>query len=121
MAKLCPFIARLPVAALGVFMALPSHAQPAWPTQPVKLVVLKATQGKCNDGSFGRGSSAHLAAEAWRAGTGTDIRHIPCKGVAEIIPALIGGDIQVLFASQAAALPHIKAGKLVADAGLKPE
>lgn len=36
--------------------------------------------------------------------------HIPYKGVAQVIPALIGNEIQVAFASQSAALPHIKAG-----------
>ena len=73
---------------------------------------LKSAPGKYNYGSFGTGSTAQLTAEAFRLATGTDLTHIPYKGVAEIIPALMGNEVQVLFASQYAALPHLKSGKL---------
>jgi tripartite-type tricarboxylate transporter receptor subunit TctC len=78
----------------------------------------KAAPGKYNYGSFGRGSNAHLTAEAFKADTGADLTHVPYKGVAEVMPALISGEVHVLFASQSAALPHIRAGKVKAVAVL---
>jgi tripartite-type tricarboxylate transporter receptor subunit TctC len=78
------------------------------------IALAKAQPGKLNYGSFGAGSNAHLAAEAFKAMTGIDIVHVPFKGVAETVPALITNQIQVLFTSQGQALPHIRAGKVKA-------
>ncbi len=76
--------------------------------------VLKANPGKYNFGSFGRGSNAHLSGEAFRMATGTDITHIPYKGVAEAIPALLTNEVAIVFTAQFAALQHIQAGKIKA-------
>jgi tripartite-type tricarboxylate transporter receptor subunit TctC len=80
-----------------------------------ELVALaKAQPGKLNYGSFGAGSNAHLAAEGFKSLTGVDIVHVPFKGVAETVPALLANQIQVLFTSQGQSLPHIRAGKVKA-------
>jgi tripartite-type tricarboxylate transporter receptor subunit TctC len=76
--------------------------------------LLKANPAKYNYGSFGIGSNAHLGAEMFKAMTGTDMTHVPYKGVAETVPALLSDQIQVLFTSQAQALPHIRSGKIKA-------
>jgi tripartite-type tricarboxylate transporter receptor subunit TctC len=81
----------------------------------------KANPGKLNYGSFGAGSNAHLAAEGFKSLTGTDIVHVPFKGVAETMPALLVNQIQVLFTSQGQALPHIRAGKVKALAVMSKE
>ena len=79
---------------------------------------LKAHPGKYNYGSFGRGSNAQLEAEAFKEVTGTEMTHVPYKGVAEVMPALISNQINVVFTSQFSALPYIKSGKLKALAVL---
>jgi len=84
-----------------------------------ELVALaKARPGMLNYGSFGPGSPPHIEAEAFRAATGIDIVHVPFRGVAETVPALLAGQIQILFASQAQALPQVRAGALRALAVL---
>jgi len=88
------------------------------------VALAKARPGTLNYGSFGPGSTPHLATEKFRALAGIDIVHVPFRGVAETIPALLAGQIQILIASQAAALPHLRAGTLralaVMHAGRQP-
>jgi tripartite-type tricarboxylate transporter receptor subunit TctC len=87
-----------------------------------ELVALaKAQPGKLNYASFGPGSNAHLAAEQFKLATGVDMVHVPFKGVAEAMQALVAGDVQVLFTAQGAALPHIKSGKVKALAVMTDE
>ena len=84
-----------------------------------ELVALaKARPGALNYGSFGPGSPPHIEAEAFRAAAGIDIVHVPFRGVAETVPALLADQIQILFASQAQALPQVRAGALRALAVL---
>ncbi|MBI0538586.1 tripartite tricarboxylate transporter substrate binding protein [Roseomonas sp. KE2513] len=84
-----------------------------------ELVALaKSKPGVLNYGSFGPGSPPHIEAEAFRAATGIEIVHVPFRGVAETVPALLADQIQILFASQAQALPHVRAGTLRALAVL---
>ncbi|MES2413773.1 MAG: tripartite tricarboxylate transporter substrate binding protein [Pseudomonadota bacterium] len=74
----------------------------------------KANPGKLNYGSFGKGSLAHLEAEAFNSATGAGLVHVPFKGVAEVVPAMLGGQIQVLFTAQGTPAQFIKNGKLKA-------
>lgn len=76
------------------------------------IVLAKAQPGKLNYGSFGLGSVVHLEGEAFKAATGTDIVHVPFKGLAEVIPALVSGQIQVVFTSVGPHLAHVKAGRI---------
>ncbi len=76
------------------------------------VALAKARPGVLNYGSFGPGSSPHIEGEAFRAATGIEIVHVPFRGVSETVPALLAGQIQILFASQAQALPHVRAGTL---------
>lgn len=86
------------------------------PVTSVKELVelAKAQPGKLNYASFGPGSSPHLAGEMFKVTTGVDLVHVPFKGVAEVMPALLANQVQVAFSSQAQALPHIRAGKIKA-------
>ena len=87
---------------------------PAVPATNVKELIelAKARPGQLNFSSSGIGSSSHLAGELFKAETGIDIVHVPYKGGGESMSALLAGDVQVLFITLPAALPHIRAGKV---------
>jgi tripartite-type tricarboxylate transporter receptor subunit TctC len=68
--------------------------------------------GKVNYGSTGSGSSNHLSMELFMKMTGTKMAHIPYKGSAPAVTALMGGDIDALFDNVPNVIQHIKAGKM---------
>ena len=73
--------------------------------------------GKSNPiafGSAGVGSPHHLAGEVLKSRTQIDAQHIPYKGTGPAMTGLMGGEIQFMSVETAAAMPHIKAGKLKA-------
>jgi tripartite-type tricarboxylate transporter receptor subunit TctC len=74
----------------------------------------KANPGKLNFASLGVGSAVHMSAERFRASAGYDAVHIPFKGGAEALSEVIAGRVDYYFCPIATALPHIKAGKLLA-------
>ncbi len=87
------------------------------PTVPVKTVkdliaLAKAKPGALNYGSSGTGTGTHLSAELFKYMTGTDMVHVPYKGGGAAIPALVGGQVQLGFATVSSVLPHVKAGRL---------
>jgi tripartite-type tricarboxylate transporter receptor subunit TctC len=61
----------------------------------------KARPGKLNYGSSGLGSSLHLFAELFKSAAGVDMVHVPYRGDAPIITALMAGDVQLAFLPQA--------------------
>ena len=63
-------------------------------------------------GSFGNGSAAHLAGEAFMMQTKIAMTHVPYKGTSPALTALLGGDIDVLFDTVSTSAPFIKTGKL---------
>lgn len=82
-----------------------------------KLFALaRAEPGKLNYASQGTGATPHLAMEYLKSVSKIDLTHIPYRGVAPAITALIAGDVQVMFADLATALPHIRANKVKAIA-----
>lgn len=70
-----------------------------------------ANKGKLNFGSFGPGSSNHLAYELLKQATNLDIVHVPYKGGAPLITALLGGEIQSSMDVYATSNQHVRAGK----------
>jgi len=86
------------------------------PSLPVKTVpdlvaYAKANPGKLSFGSNGVGSGQHLAMELFRMRTGIDMVHIPYKGSAFSMVALITGQIQLMFEG-AGSVPHMRSGKI---------
>jgi tripartite-type tricarboxylate transporter receptor subunit TctC len=71
----------------------------------------KANPGKLNFGSFGNGSSNHLAYELFKQVAGIDVVHVPYKGGAPLITALLAGEVQSSLDVYATSIPHIRAGK----------
>jgi len=65
-----------------------------------------------NYGSSGIGGASHLATELFLQMTGTSMNHIPYKGDAPAIADLLGGQIQLIFSSVPALLPHLKGGRV---------
>lgn len=85
----------LPVTTLQEFIAW-SKAQPAG----------------VDYASSGAGTSTHLAAEMFKAMTGAKLVHVPFKGNAEVMNALLGGHVKAHFGLAASSLQHVRAGKL---------
>ena len=86
----------------------------ALPVTDVKSFVdyTKKNMGKVSFGSAGAGSLTHLTAELFKAQTNTFMVHIPYRGIAPATTDLIAGQTQAMFPGLAAALPHIRNGRL---------
>ena len=76
------------------------------------IAAAKADPGKLSYGTFGTGTSAHLAGELFRNLAKVDLTMVPYKGAAPAITDLIGGQIQVMFTTVASAASLIEAGQL---------
>lgn len=99
-------------------------ANPSVPASTVaELVALARSQpGKLTFGSFGNGTTSHLAGEMFKVQAGVQITHVPYKGSAPAMQDLIGGQVQLTFDTNVAALPMLQAGrvKAIAVTSLKP-
>src|SRR3569833_2235397 len=71
-----------------------------------------AAPGKITFGSQGNGTSAHLAGELFKSLAGVDLIHVPYRGAGPALPDLIGGQIDMMFATSAAAKSFVQTGKL---------
>lgn len=82
----------------------------------------KASPGKLNYGSAGPGTTPHIGAELLKQEAGIDITHVPYKGAAPAITALLGGEIDMAMVDLLNVLPHVAAGtlKVIAMAGPNP-
>lgn len=78
------------------------------------VVYAKARPGQLNFGSTGVGSGLHLMGELFKLAAGIDIVHVPFKGVAQAVPDMMAGRVQLAFNTIPAFLPHVKAGRLKA-------
>ena len=87
---------------------------PSLPVTSIKqlIALAKAKPGELNYASNGFGSSTHLATELFKVMTGTNMTHVPYKGLAPATTDLLSGQVQVMFSSAVAMLPHVKAGRL---------
>jgi len=91
---------------------------PSVPVHSIKqLVVLaRAKPGQLNYASNGVGSSTHLATEMFKMMTKTDLVHVPYKGLGPATTDLLSGQIQLMFSSAVAMMPHVQAKRLRAIA-----
>ncbi|CAD5372239.1 Tripartite tricarboxylate transporter substrate binding protein [Rubrivivax sp. A210] len=87
--------ASLPVATVAEFIAY-----------------LRANPGRVSYGSAGQGSLTHLTMELFKQATGTFAVHLPYRGIAPAFSDLLGGQTQAMFPGLAAALPHIRSGRV---------
>jgi tripartite-type tricarboxylate transporter receptor subunit TctC len=84
------------------------------------IALARAQPGKLNYASAGNGTAAHFAAELFKLYAKVDITHVPYKGLAGAMNDTLAGTVQVIFPSPLTALPHVRAGKLVALAVTTP-
>ncbi|MBI4203689.1 MAG: tripartite tricarboxylate transporter substrate binding protein [Betaproteobacteria bacterium] len=87
---------------------------PSVPAKSVKeLVALaKSRPGTMNFSSGGTGVGIHMAGELFNIAAGVKIVHVPYKGAAPAMTALMAGEVDMMFNTIAPALPHIRSGKL---------
>jgi len=97
------------VSALNVLVVHPSV-----PVKSVREMIAyaKANPGKLNYGSSGVGFADHLAGELFCTLTGVKMQHVPYKGGAPAMVDLVGGNIQLIFATISTALASMKANRI---------
>jgi tripartite-type tricarboxylate transporter receptor subunit TctC len=91
------------------------------PNLPVKtlaelIALAKSKPGKLNYSSGGVGSAPHLAAELFKLAAGIDVTHIPYKGTAPALTAVLSDEVDMGFVGISSAAPYIASGQLRAIA-----
>jgi tripartite-type tricarboxylate transporter receptor subunit TctC len=87
------------------------------PTVPAKTVpefilYANANSGKISMASTGIGSGAHLAGELFKMMAGVNMVHVPYRGGGPALTDLLGGQVQVIFASTVSSIEYVKTGRL---------
>jgi tripartite-type tricarboxylate transporter receptor subunit TctC len=102
-----------PVSLAGI-APLILTANNNFPAKDVKELIAyaKANPGKVNFGSSGIGAAAHLTTELLKQTAGIDMVHVPFKGTAPALTALMAGDIQMLVDVPSSLMPHARGGKI---------
>jgi tripartite-type tricarboxylate transporter receptor subunit TctC len=102
-----------PVAGIIRF----SNVMVVHPSFPAKTIpefttYAKANPGKVNMASSGTGASPHLTGELFKMMAGVDMVHVPYRGIAPALNDLLGGQVQVMFATIMGSIEYIRAGNL---------
>ena len=77
-------------------------------------VLVDNRPGALSFGSSGIGAAAHLTTELLMLTTGVKLTHVPYKGTAPALQALMGGEIQIMMDTPSSMLPHVRAGRIKA-------
>jgi tripartite-type tricarboxylate transporter receptor subunit TctC len=99
-------------------------ATPSLPANDIKQFIdlAKRPDARINYGSAGIGTYPHLDMVVFAKAAGIDITHVPFKGGAgQMVPGLIGGEVQVMFVNLASSLPQVRAGRMKALATTAPQ
>ena len=111
-----PYDAQKDFAPITLIAITPNVlvVNPDLPVHSVKELIAyaKARPGKLSFGSGSIGSAGHLAGELFKVDAGIDMVHVPYKGAAPAMQALLAGDTQLMFDNLANAMAQVKAGKL---------
>ncbi len=108
-------------AARDLQMVILTHITPNILTVAVALPVksvaelityAKKNPGKLMYGSGGYGASPHISMELFTLMTGTELVHVPYKGVQQAITEMIGGQLQIICENTSSIMPHINSGRL---------
>ncbi len=110
-----PIKGLVPVSLAGI-APLIMTVNKDFPAKDVKELIAyaKANPGKVNFGSSGIGAAAHLTTELLKQTAGIDMVHIPYKGTAPALTAVMANDIQVLVDVPSTLMPHVRGGKIKA-------
>ena len=111
-----------PIATVGVLDGLLMLVNPSSPAHTVSEFIAHARKNRVLYGSPGVGNGLHLAAALFNKTTGLAMEHIPFKGASEVVAALLGGSIDVMFVTPPSVIALVKDGKLrpIAFTGSKP-
>jgi tripartite-type tricarboxylate transporter receptor subunit TctC len=103
----------LPITLVGIVPFL-LVANPSVPAGDLKGLIAwtRAQDGKASFASFGANTSNHLVGELFNAEIGARSVHVPYKGSAPAVTDLIGGQVNYMFDTVTAVLPHVRSGKL---------
>jgi tripartite-type tricarboxylate transporter receptor subunit TctC len=93
------------------FVMVVNPALPA-ATVPEFIAYGKSNRGKINMASGGVGSGNHLSGELFKMMTGVDLVHVPYRGAGPGLIDLLGGQVQVLFATMSSSIGYIRDGRL---------
>jgi tripartite-type tricarboxylate transporter receptor subunit TctC len=87
---------------------------PSLPAKTLRdlIALAKARPGQLNYASAGVGAPSHLSGELFKQMAGIDMVHVPYKGGGALMADLMGGQVLISFGGLAAALPHVRSGKL---------
>jgi tripartite-type tricarboxylate transporter receptor subunit TctC len=90
------------------------YVHPSVPAKNIKELIAyaKANPGKLNFGSSGTGTLQHFAGELFNHEAGTKIVHVPYKGTAAVIPAMLANEVQVGFGSLIGTRPQMEANRV---------
>jgi tripartite-type tricarboxylate transporter receptor subunit TctC len=110
------FVFLRDIAPIAVIIRVPMVIllNPSVPatTVPEFIGYAKANPGKINMASAGNGSAPHMAGELFKMMAGVNLVHIPYRGQGPALTDLLGGDVQVLFATAPGTTDYIRTGKL---------
>lgn len=120
-----PFDAEKDFTPISNLAAVP-NVMSAHPKVGVKkmdefIALAKKDPGAISFASAGNGSVSHMMGEMFKMASGTDLLHVPYRGVGPALTDTLAGQVDVLFDNLPSSLPHIQAGKLVALAVAAPE
>ena len=106
--------------SLGQYIVVLHPSVPASSVREL-LDLARAKPGALRFASAGVGSNPHLAGELLKSMAKVDLAHVPYKGAGPSTIAVLSGEVQIAFQSVAAAMPHVRSGKLkaIAVTGLK--
>ena len=104
-----------PVSLAGI-APLILTANTSFPAKDARELIAyaKANPGRINFGSSGIGAAAHLTTELLKQTAGIDMVHVPFKGTAPALQALMANDIQILVDVPSTLMPHVRGGKIKA-------
>ena len=93
------------------------YIHPSVPAKSVKELIAyaKANPGKLNFGTSGTGTLQHFSGELFNHQAGMKIVHVPYKGTAAVIPAMLSGEVQVGFGSLIGTRPQMQANRCAAS------
>ena len=102
-----------PVASImGASNVVYVHPSVPAKTIPEFIAYARANPGKINMGSGGNGSSGHMAGELFKLMTGVNLVHVPYRGQGPAMNDLLGGQLQVIFATTPGTTEYVRIGKL---------
>jgi tripartite-type tricarboxylate transporter receptor subunit TctC len=102
-----------PVSIIGTSTQfLAAHASLPATSLSELIALARAKPGELRFGSSGIGSLQHLGLEALKSGLGLNIVHVPYKGTAQAVPAMLAGEVALVFSAFPSILSHVKAGRV---------